>query len=278
MQTIRRTTGNEKVGLSRLGLVAGAALALGACGGGSEVLAVVGFLGTGGGTWYATTAETGPPGARTSFRAFSCNDGRPCLITFTVIDPPSTTGGSAPYRQRYTVRVEGNLPGCSSVTGTIERTAVDLGTCGRGEYLGVNELRLTTQLGSLSLLHDFRPDLVTGVWVDVRDSTRRFKFTSNGAGTGVPGVQRAAGCEIGPAGRSATRIDFTVSNYQSFTGSQPFETARTPQLIPRTAVAALATSGGTFAGDFTGGDAMTLANAQGGLLLLQRRDETATCS
>lgn len=240
--------------LRRRGIVSALAAAAfaGACGGGTEILAVVGFLGTGGGQYYLDGAAAG-------FQPVTCG-ALPCALTINVDLPPDPNTGVPPdvlYGTGYGIRVSGNVPNCANVTGRVEGSQVTLGSCLTGQYVSVNEIRASD---GRSFFNDFFPNLASGVWVDIANPDRRFKFTSN-----------TAGCEITAAGRRSVTMAVVVSNY----GTVAF--APTTPVIASTRISRLAVGSETWSGEFVGASGMRLTSGAS-TLQLERRNLADRCS
>jgi hypothetical protein len=232
---------------------------LAGCGGGALESAVVGFLGTGGGQYFQDDPQV------TGFQPVDCG-GQPCALTLAVDAPPDpNTGVPAPvlFGASYAIKASGELPNCSNASGRVEGRRVTIGSCFSGQYASVNEL--VSDDGKLHLFNDFFPDMTTGVWVDVNDSSRRYKFIAFANST-------ATGCEITSSGSRAATMSVVVSNY----GTVAFDPG-TP-LIPATRIDSLAVQGGDrWTGDFVGASGMRLSNGAVSIDL-ERRNETASCS
>jgi hypothetical protein len=232
--------------------VSAAAASIAACGGGTEILAVVGFLGTGGGQYYLDGAAPG-------FQPVTCGTS-PCALTIGVDLPRDPNTGLPPdvfFGAGYAVRVSGNVPNCDNVGGRVDSRQVTLGACLTGQYVSVNEIRASD---GRSFFNDFFPNLTTGVWVDIQNPDRRFKFTSG-----------SVGCEITAAGRRSVTMAVVVSNY----GTVAFAPATT--LIPATRVDRLVVGSETWSGEFIGASGMELRSGTS-RLLLERRDQPDRCS
>jgi hypothetical protein len=229
-----------------------ASLAVAACGGGSEVVAILGSLGAGGGNWFVD-ADTGTSGYQPRT---NCGPGgaEVCVVNIN----PGTL-----YERNYAVTGGGNFPGCdTSPTGTVtDAVNVSIPGCFVGRFLSVNEALSTD--GKMHMYFDFFPDLATGVWVDINDDGHRFVF--NGS---------ASGCEITGATKRALTLTIEGSNFGDFAAGN------VGTLVSETVIPTLTIEGPpsrTFSGQFVGASGLRLTRS-GETIELQRHDQTGNCN
>lgn len=228
-----------------------ASLVLTSCGG--ELLAAVAFIGSAGGDWRED-ADSVQPGLQQRSACGTANGigvagTDPCVVNIQPANPPANL-----YATSFDVTFTGNLPGCpqnSTVGGRIEGNRISLPNCFAGAYVTVNE---AVRDGSpRHMFFDFVPDLSQGVWVELQEGQRRFKFSSN-----------SAGCEFSAPTRPAVTVALIGSNVAQPAG--PFETT-----IGSLTIAG--DIGGAWSGRFIGVSAMSLKRGSQ-VLELQRRNES----
>lgn len=179
-RTTRRPRPARLTGLTALA-AAGAAAVLMACGG--ETIAVLGIIGAAGGDF---TLDGNPATAALepvlSDPANPFSD--PLKINIQVGNAPGGNPWENLYDSPFGVVVNSGSLGagnCAGVAGTVDGDRMDLGTCFKGRFANVN--RVVSDDGTKVLLFGaFSPTLSSGVWVDIRQRTRRIKFSSNTAG------------------------------------------------------------------------------------------------
>lgn len=172
--------GPRLTGLTALA-AGGAAAVLMACGG--ETIAVIGIIGAAGGDFTLDGNASTPalePVLSDPANPFS----DPLKINVQVGNAPNGNPWENLYDTPFGVVVNsGSLGGasCAGATGTVDGDRIDLGSCFKGRFTNVN--RVVSDDGSKVLLFgSFSPTLSSGVWVDIRQRTRRIKFASNTAG------------------------------------------------------------------------------------------------
>lgn len=216
------------------------------CGGGvGELIAVAAFLGSGGGQFQL--------------------EPRPVPATYGIFDDAMTlsltsdaAGTVAPdlYASGYNINVIGvngvRLQACSNRSGRVEGDRVTIGNCFSGRYENVN--RIVSDDGTRALYHEFDPNLTTGLWVDVNDAGRAFKF-----------VGSSVACEYaGSTKRAASVVRRSASITQAQVG-QPFT-------LVTSGITSLAVVGGsTWTGEFIGISGLRLRSGST-TLELQRRN------
>jgi hypothetical protein len=231
------------------------------------------FLGTGGGDWLLAAGPLAGIGARKSFEPARCGNAL-CELDLQIAE---AADGDDPqrvlYRSRFAVKATSNLPGCRAAAGVVDGPLIDLGACGRGAFVGPNEVHLRLPGGAVvQWVFDFVPDLHTGAWVATGQPGRVFKFSPpSPQGTSLV----ARGCELrAGAAPQATELVVTVSNFRQVAGSGG---AAVPQLKPRTRIGRLVRANGeVYSGDFVGVSAMQLRSPQG-VLRLERRNQRVAC-
>jgi hypothetical protein len=232
-----------------------ASVVLASCGGGvGEILASVAFIGSAGGSWQEDD-NSAQPGLQ---QRFACDwdangigiaGADSCFINIQPANPPANL-----YATAFAVTFTGNLPGCPQAStdgGRIDGKRINLPGCFTGEYININES--LSDGGAHRMFFDFTPDLTQGVWVEIQDGQRRFKFSSN-----------STGCEYSAAGLPTVTtviLDSDVSN-----AAGPFETTISAFTVAGDAA-------GAWSGRFAGTSAMSLRRGNE-VLELQRRDES----
>jgi hypothetical protein len=211
--------------------------ALTSCGG--DVLAVVSFIGSAGGDWVIDD----PSVAGFQQRA-DC--GGPCVINIQRLDPED------PFATNFRVSYTGTLSGCPSASrndGTVSGRRISLPGCFTGQYVTINEA-LADDGRDRGYFDSETPSLAEGVWVEIQDQRRRFKFEDN-----------STGCELTTP--TATRVDVTI--VLADLGAIP------PVL--QTTIATFTVGGVTWNGEFVGLSGMRLVRG-GEVLELERRNLT----
>lgn len=155
-----------------------------ACGG--DVLSVLVFVGSAGGDWRVDDpavagfqARLGCGGAQTE-----------CRINIQPIGNPDV------FTNDFGLSYTGNLSGCPGATARTDGRAagerITLPGCFTGRYVTINEA--LSDDGTVRAFFDSAvPNLTTGVWVEIQEGRRRFKFTSNAQ---VRQVNAVLGCEL----------------------------------------------------------------------------------
>jgi hypothetical protein len=192
-------------------LAAAASVVLASCGG--DILAAVAFIGSAGGDWVVDGNSTQ---AGLQARETCANDGNGrgvpgterCRINITAVNATDL------YARAFDVTYSGNLPNCplDAVNGgRVDGKRINLPNCFAGEYISVNEVR--SDAGDRLLFETFLPDLTEGVWVEIQQGERRFKFTSN-----------SAGCELTATAKLAVALTVTRATFDLDPPPDPFET------------------------------------------------------
>jgi hypothetical protein len=224
-----------KAGLLAVGLLT-------ACGGG--VLAIVSFIGSAGGDWQFDNPQLAGFQQRSNCGAGG-NDG--CVINIQPI------GGQDLFASDFALSFTGNLPGCPSVARTDGRangTRITLPGCFSGNYVTINEA-LSDNGIDRAFFDSAVPTLPQGVWVEIQDEQRRFKFTSDSAGCELTNPRTAVTVTILPADLTIPRLQTAITNF---------------------------TVGGvTWTGSFTGMSGMRLTRAGGEVMELERRNLPDNC-
>jgi len=233
----------------RSGVAAGVLAALAACGGG-EVVAVLGFIGSAGGSWLQDDKPAEGAGEVGLQLRSTCGAGaEECFIN---IQPAA--GSQSLYGEAFDVTFTSNLPGCAtSGAGRASGTRLTLTGCFSGEYVTINQALSDDR--ATRMFFNFTPDLAQGVWVEIQTGQRRFAFISNGQG-----------CELSsPTARQVTVV-LNRSDIRNPAG--PFETT-----ISSFAIAGDATA---WQGRFVGVSGMRLVRGNE-VLELERRTGSASC-
>jgi hypothetical protein len=181
-------------------LAMSASTVLASCGG--DILAAVAFIGSAGGDWRLDSGSE--PGLQPS----NC-DGSSCQVNIQLanVNEPLFTSD-------FNVTYTSTLPDCpDSGTGRIEGKRVSLTGCLAGEYVSVNEVR--TDSGQRFLFETFVPDFTTGIWVEIEDERRRFKFVAATTDVNDDTVSIVTGCElttpaVTPAAMRVVRATFLL--------------------------------------------------------------------
>jgi len=215
------------------------------CGGGvGEVIAVAAFLGTGGGQFRLEPRPV--PANHDIF-----DDG----MTLSLTSDASGTVAPDFYASGYDINVinvtGSRLQSCSNQKGRVEGDRVTIPNCFSGRYENVN--RMISDDGSRALYHEFNPNLTTGLWVDVNDANRAYKFASN-----------TVACEYtGGTKRAASVVRRNASVTQSQQG-QPFT-------LVVSGITSLAVVGGsTWTGEFIGISGLRLTSGSTSVELQRR--------
>lgn len=180
-----------------------AALTLAACGGGG-VLALLGFIGSAGGSWQQD-GDPAQPGLQVLDTCGPFGNER-CGVSVQVVG-----GGGAPlFSAAYDVAYDfATLRGCPvSGQGRADGRRLVLNGCFSGEFVTLNEV--LSDDGKVRMFVDFVPSLAGGVWVEIQDGQRRFAFTNN-----------TDGCEL-VAPKVRVTVVLSESNVSDPAG--PFET------------------------------------------------------
>jgi len=236
------------------------ATALVACGGG-ELLAIVSFVGSAGGDWQVDNPDLD------GFQSLSDCGPAENEVCFVNIRRSADLDLYAPD---FAVTYFGNLEGCppgpigegvpppgAEAEGTVAGDRITLPDCFTGRYVSINEA--LSDDGSIRAFFDSEvPNLTEGVWVEIQDEQRRFKFTSD------PFVRETtdiAGCELTSPATTPASITVVAANI----GAGRLQTELT-----------LTVAGEVWSGSFVGISGMTLTRGTE-LLALQRRDLAGSC-
>jgi hypothetical protein len=244
-------------GKSFWGVSSGAVLAtavLASCGG--DIVAAVAFIGSAGGSWQEDENAT-QAGLQQRFacdwdvngRGIAGTDG--CFINIQPADPPRHL-----FEAAFDVTYTGNLPGCpaaSTTGGRIDGERISLPNCFSGRYVSINES--VQDGGARRMFFDFTPSLTEGVWVEIEDGDRRFKFAND-----------SSGCEFTAANQPTVTVALIESDVSQVNG--PFKSSIGSFLIAGDA-------GGAWSGDFDGVSGMVLRRGNQELKL-ERRNATPT--
>lgn len=234
------------------------------CGGG-EVLSILGYIPAAGGQYSINDNAAGGFTERRCFSTALGSDDR-CGLSLA---PTQNTAGNADtealYASRYSVTASGQLrdddSACANLTGTVDGPLLSLGSCFTGRFENPNKVVATDGSG-ITLVVDFFPRMADGVWVDIHDRTRRFKFDNN-----------ASGCELSAAGERQVDLNITASDV---TNSNGFG------VIAETVMAAFTVQrvGGpeTWSGRFVGASGLRLTRNGQTLEIERRRDTTTVCT
>lgn len=239
-----------KLGLVRITAVALAVSAvLVSCGGGKVDEAEATFIGSAGGAWLAdeTPAQAGLQ-QRDDCGSGGADD---CFINIQPV------GARSLFSDAFDVTFTSNLPTCpGSGSGSVDGTRIALGTCFTGRYRTINEAE--SDDGATRLFFDVDAaalDLPNGIWVEVEDERRRFKFSS-----------ATSGCEISAVGAPAVSVTVVPSQITNPAG--PFETT--------IGAFSIAGSTGVWTGRFVGVSGMRLVRGDNELVLERRADAANT--
>lgn len=238
------------------------AAAVVACGG--EVVAIVSFLGSAGGDWVVDD-----PAIAGFQRRSDCGNARnaDCFVNIQI------DGGRSLYATDFAVKFSGNvLPGCPAGpvgelpapdpnalgNGRISGDRISLPGCFVGRYVTINEA--VSDDGLVRAYFDSElPNLTEGVWVEIQDERRRFKFTNNAF---VRDTTNVAGCEL--TSPAVTPLTATVVAADRDGGRL------------QTEISAFTVGGQTWTGRFVGISGMKLTRG-GEVLELERRDLSGSC-
>lgn len=230
------------------GSVALAALVV-ACGG--EVLAALSFIGSAGGDW-----RVDDPAQAGFQQRQNCGPqaNESCRINIQPI------GTQDLYATDFGLSFTGTLPGCPSTSRTDGRATgnrIALPNCFTGQYVTINEA--LSDDGTVRAYFDTAvPNLTTGVWVEIQDGRRRFKFTSNASARDIVAV---TGCELTSP---VTALTATVSAASIDDGRL------------QTAITQFSVGGQNWTGAFVGLSGMRLVRGNE-TMELQRRNESGAC-
>jgi hypothetical protein len=181
------------------------AAGLGACGGG-DILAIVSFVGSAGGDWQFDNPQLAGFQQRSNCGAGG-NEG--CVINIQPI------GGQNLFVNDFALSFTGNLPGCPSVARTDGRatgTRINLPGCFSGNYVTINEA-LSDNGIDRAFFDSAVPTLPQGVWVEIQDGQRRFKFTSDSAGCELTTPRAAVTVAIVPADLTIPRLQTEITSF-----------------------------------------------------------------
>jgi hypothetical protein len=188
----------------------GALVALTSCGGGGgsavgAILLLI-FVGPSNGSLYID--DSGAPGVQLRLCEDESGSDVACTIRIQAIDPSDPTSllpWSNFYKVSFEIRTTSNIEGCNNIRGTIEEDVLTLSGCFSGRFENINEV---VAGDGRRLLLDVKPDLTSGVWLDVDNPTRRYVFESDN-GT------LATGCEKTLRGTVPARASITASDVLS---------------------------------------------------------------
>ncbi len=230
-------------------VAAGVLAALAACGGG-EIVAVLGFIGSAGGSWLQDDKPGEGSGEVGLQLRSNCGAGADdCFIN---IQPAG--GSQSLYGDAFDVTFTSNLPGCAtSGTGRASATRLTLTGCFNGDYVTINQALSDDR--AKRMFFNFTPDLAQGVWVEIQAAQRRFAFISNGQG-----------CEL--ASPTAKLVTVALSPADIRNPAGPFETT--------IASFTIAGDGAAWQGRFIGVSGMRLTRGYE-VLELERRQGSANC-
>lgn len=229
-----------------------AALSIVACGG--DAIAVLGFIGPAGGD-FRVDAAPATPGLQDRL---DCGVD-PCRINVQVATTTNPGTGS-PWNRfhdtAFDVTGTSNLgtPDCpANGTGRVAGEVITLGNCFRGR--SVNVIEMVSDDGRTRLFFNFQPVMEEGVWVDIRDDRRRFKFTSD-----------VGGCQL--TSPATTPVDLVLT---------PTDLARgTPARVNAMTVRR-ASGNEVWSGEFYGVSGVRLRSDEAFLELQRVPDTTARC-
>jgi hypothetical protein len=179
-----------------------AAGAVAACGG--DVIAVLGALGAAGGVY---TFDADPTTAKLETRRSEIAD--QVLFISIQIDGDNNGLGRNFFDESFPVTVTGGSLGgadCTNTKGRVNGDRLELGTCFQGRFENVN--RVVSDDGKVVLRFDnFNPNLSTGIWVDIQNTSRRIKFTSD-----------TTGCELNGSTPTGNQVTLVQVDSDSSTG------------------------------------------------------------
>lgn len=228
---------------------AGAAALVVACGG--EVLAALSFIGSAGGDW-----RVDDPAQAGFQQRQNCGPQSNDFCTINI----QPIGTQDVYATDFGLSFTGNLPGCPSAArndGRATGNRIVLPSCFTGQYVTINEA--LSDDGSVRAFFDSAvPNLTTGVWVEIQDGRRRFKFTSN---SNVQAITAVTGCELTSP---VTPLAATISAASIDDGRL------------QTAITQFAVGGQNWTGAFVGLSGMRLVRGSE-VMELQRRNESGAC-
>lgn len=232
----------------RSGVAAGVLAALAACGG--ETVAVLGFIGSAGGSWFQDAKPAEGAGEVGLQLRSSCGAGADdCFIN---IQPAA--GNQSLYAAAFDVTFTSNLPGCAtSGTGRASAARLTLTGCFSGDYVNINQALSDDR--ATRMFFNFTPNLAQGVWSEIQSGQRRFAFISNGQG-----------CEL--ASPTARQVTVVLSPADIRNPAGPFETTISSFTI--------AGDGAAWQGRFVGVSGMRLVRGNE-VLELERRAGSASC-
>lgn len=227
---------------TRAALLATAVLA--ACGG-ADILAIVSFVGSAGGDWRFDNPQVAGFQQRNN-----CGPGanEACRINIQPI------GTQSLFASDFAVSYTGNyVAGCPANTartdGSVSGTRIVLPGCFSGNYVTINEA-LADNGVDRAFFDSSPPQLAPGVWVEIQDEQRRFKFNNN-----------SSGCELTtPRTAVAVAIEFADLDVP----------------ITQTTITSFTVGGATYTGSFVGMSGMRLTRGSE-VLELERRDLAAAC-
>lgn len=231
---------------TRAALLASAVLA--ACGG-ADILAIVSFVGTVGGDWRFDNPQL----AGFQQRA-DCGAGRneACRINIQPVGAQDLF--SADFAVSYTGNYVAGCPplGSPRTDGRVVGTRITLPGCFSGNYVTINEA-LHDNGVDRAYFDSALPELEPGVWVEIHDEQRRFKFASN-----------TSGCEL-TTPRTAVAVAIQAADLGA------------PAPILQTTITSFTVGGASYTGTFTGVSGMRLVRGSEVLELERRPDTTTTC-
>lgn len=215
---------------------------LSSCGGGKVDKEDLVFIGSAGGDWLVD-AQPSQPGLQQRDDCGASTDDD-CFITIQPV------GGPQLFNEDFDVTYSSNLPNCpGSGTGRVRGEQLTLNSCFAGRYVNINEAR--SDDGATRIFSSVTPPLAGGLWVEIEDERRHFKFSSN-----------TTGCEISASGAPAVSVTLVPAQIQNPAG--PFETT--------IGAFSIAGSSGVWTGRFVGVSGMHLVRGDDELLLERRAD------
>jgi len=192
--------------LWRSWLAVGSLALVASCGGG-ELIAVLGFIGSAGGSWLQDdqpSEQAGQVGLQLRSNCGQSGDAD-CFINIQPAD-----GNERLYEQDFDLSYTSNLPGCATAgTGRASGKRLVLNGCFSGEYVTVNQA--LSDNAQVRMFFDFTPVLSEGIWVEIQEGRRRFGFNDD-----------SRGCEL--TSPAATPVLVSVSRSQVRNPAGPFET------------------------------------------------------
>jgi|GEM_PF-2803365 len=238
---------------SRTAAALAAVVAMTSCGGGVGEVLVATFLGAGGGNYLLQLRNPGPPAGYDPFDE---------TVTLSLTPLPDINTGQpdlyATAYDVYAINGTGRLASCSNRLGRVDGRRLSIPNCFSGNFDSVN--RIVSDDGSQALIlgSPVTPNLTSGLWVDVNDTARAYKFALSAGNT--------VACEFSGSTKRAAAVDLRRARVEV---SAPILTLTEPA-ITRLAIA----GGSTWTGEFIGISALRLTSGST-QLELQRRNQNA---